>query len=164
MHAILERTETTLWGAGKVIDAATQAYRVLDAVERRPRPTRMKAAWPDTAIEWADVNGQGGAYKIKPPRIAPSAFEISCMVSVLVETRMADGRTLFGGWFEGPIRGYPELREYLICAALYRARKVSDREICRRKGWNLSTYQRGRDKGAVIVAEYLNRVGLRCWI
>ncbi len=164
MTATLERVETKLWGAGTVKDAIIDAYRVLDATERRPRPGKLKAAWPDTAIEWADVNGQGGRYKMPVPRIAPSSFRISCMMNVLVETRTIEGRTIFGGWFEGPIRGDPECREFLMLSSIARSRKVSEREICRAKGWNLSTFQRGRDKGAVIVADYLNRIGVSAWL
>lgn len=167
MTATLMSVENKLWGAGTVMDAVTEAFKVLSIVERSPRPKGFKSNMPRPLLEFSDLvcREDGAKYQMPVPRSAPPGYAISRMEQVLQITDLPAGGYVYGGWFQAPpLLAYPDQRRMLIMACIYKAKKISTRKLCKKEKWNLSTFQRGRDKAAVILAEQLNRWEIPAWL
>lgn len=157
---MLDRPETTLWTPHAVRDAMAEAFRVLSATEGRVGHRRVRAAWPDYAHEWEDLIAQQEHKTFKrtrQPRFIPSSHQIAHMEIVLL------GKGDMPAWPNGPLKGYRNARNALIASSMARAIGYSERQVCEAKGWALTTHRRHRDKGAVFVANWLNRQGVRTW-
>lgn len=169
--ASLSRTNrrAALWTPKKVIDALADAYRVLSAIEGRVGHKQLKAHMPEPMVSWSDFWGQqieeadkGKRAPVKVRRPLPSSQQIAHMETVLIGGRTPSG-VILPPWLNGTVRGYPEQRRKLLLGSMARARGISDRKLCRRRGWTLSTFQRQRNRAAEIVAGQLNRANLPTW-
>lgn len=155
------------WTAVAIRKELAFAFRVLHATTGKVGHKALKAAMPDYQYSTADLNEQylaeveaskkGEPTMLNTPRLRPSSEQIAHSHAVLLGTaavrpwlRLADD--------------YPLHRDFLIEAALAAARGVGDRQLCRDRGWNLSTFQRYRDHAAQVIATHLNRAELRPWI
>lgn len=153
-------TSTITWDAERVRRALARAYRVLNACEGRVGHRKLRAAWPEHAVEWEDLIAQQEhktTRKTEAPRIRPTSIDIARMEMVLLGTREMPA------WLNGRVRSYPTGRKMLICSVMAAAHRYSGRQVCEAFGWAEATFRWQRDKAAAIVAEELNAIGMGAW-
>jgi hypothetical protein len=153
-------TSTTTWDAERVRRALARAYRVLNASEGRVGHKRLRAAWPEHAIEWEDLVAQQEhktARKTEAPRMRPTSIDIARMEMVLLGTRDMPA------WLNGRVRSYPTGRKMLVASVMAASHRYSGRQLCEAFGWAEATFRWQRDKAAAIIAEELNADGLEAW-
>lgn len=148
------------WTPEGVRKALAEAYRVLSASEGRVGHKRLKAAWPEHAVEWEDLLAQQQhqtTRKTMIPKLRPTSIQIQRMELVLLGTASTQA------WLNGRVRSYPTGRKMLICSVMAAAHRYSGRQVCEAFGWAEATFRWQRDKAAAIVAEELNAAGLEAW-
>lgn len=153
-------TLTTLWTPETVRKALAEAYRVLDASEGRVGHKRLKAAWPDHAVEWEDLLSQvehKTMRKTMPPRLRPTSSQILHMEIVLL------GTGSMPAWLNGRVRSYPSGRKMLLAGVMGAAHRYSGRQVCEAFGWAEATFRWQRDRAAGIIADELNAAGVLRW-
>lgn len=148
------------WTPEGVKKALSEAYRVLSASEGRVGHKRLKAAWPEHAVEWEDLLAQQQhktTRKTMIPRLRPTSVQIARMEMILLGYRSTPA------WLNGKVMGFPTGRKMLIAAAMAAAHRYSGRQVCEAFGWAESTYRWRVERAAAIVAEELNRNGVEAW-
>lgn len=156
MHEVM----TDQWTAEDVRKALAEAYRVLSASGGRVGHKRLKAAWPDHAVEWEDMLAQvehKTMRKTMLPRLRPTSIQIHRMEIVLIGERERPA------WLNGMVRSYPTGRKMLMAGAMGAAHRYSGRQICEAFRWVESTFRWQRDKAADMVAAELNEYGIERW-
>lgn len=151
---------TDQWTAEGVRKALAEAYRVLSASEGRVGHKRLKAAWPEHAVEWEDLLAQQQHKTMRKtmlPRLRPTAMQIYHMEIVLLGTAKRPP------WLNGAVRSYPSGRKMLMASVMGAAHRYSGRQICEAFFWSESTFRWKRDRAAAIIAEELNRAEVPVW-
>lgn len=151
---------TDQWTAEDVRRALAEAYRVLSASEGRVGHKRLKAAWPDHAVEWEDLLAQQQhktMRKTMPPKLRPTSVQIQHMEMVLI------GTAKMPPWLNGRVCSYPSGRRMLMASVMGAAHRYSGRQICEAFFWVEATFRWQRDKAAGIIAQELNERGIEVW-
>ena len=155
------------WDAKAVRKELAFAFRVLHATTGPVGHKALKSAMPEYQYSVADINEQEiGEEERKrqgrptpPPKVKlrPSSEQIERSHIILL------GKKSVRPWLRFA-DAYPIHRDFLIEAVLAASRGIGDRQLCRDRGWNLSTFQRYRDHAADVIAIHLNRIGVRPWV
>ena len=148
------------WTAEDVRKALAEAYRVLNACEGRVGHKKLKAAWPEHAVEWEDLLAQvqhKTMRKTMPPKLRPTSIQIQRMETVLLGTSRSPA------WLNGKVRAYPTGRKMLIASVMASAHRYSGRQVCEAFRWAEATFRWQRDRAAAIIAAELNAAGIEVW-
>lgn len=157
---------TDVWTPKLVRKALISAFRVLEVTAGRVGHKKLRSGAPAYLYSGSDLSEQlltevaaqqKGETTMRMrlrAKIQPSSRDISHMNSVLINE---------GAWLVGPVTAYPDHLKMLIAASMAKARNKSDRQLCRDRGWHLTTFQRHRDFAAGVIAKELNRRGARTW-
>lgn len=153
-------TSTITWDAERVRSALARAYRVLNACEGRVGHRKLRAAWPEHAVEWEDLIAQQEhktTRKTEAPRMRPSSTDIARMEMVLL------GAGRMPAWLNGRVRSYPTGRKMLVASVMAASHRYSGRQLCEAFGWVEATFRWQRNKAADIIADELNASGVQAW-